>query len=117
MTDRPTNHLWDDLVLPLRSEAPLEHPTPQSYRMTLNQVLNTLTFIIMQITGSSAIANVNFTDTNSVGITFCSQDKEYEFLAKDSNLVENGVRNALAKGDSVGRLIASYRAEGQLTAV
>lgn len=74
----------------------------------------------MLITGSSAIANVNFTNPTKgdVGITFCSsKDTEYGFLAKDSNLVENGVRNALAKGDSVGRLIASYRAEGQLTAV
>ena len=73
----------------------------------------------MLITGSSAIANVNFTNPTKgdVGITFCSQDTEYGFLAKDSNLVENGVRNAYAKGESVGRLIASYRAEGQLTAV
>ena len=73
----------------------------------------------MQITGSSAIAKVNFVNPikGDVGITFTSQDTEYGFLAKDANLVENGVRNALAKGDSVGKLIASYRREGQLTEV
>ena len=43
----------------------------------------------MQITGSSAIANVNFKDASLVGITFTSQDTEYDFLAKDSNLVRN----------------------------
>mgnify|MGYP001469801061 CR=1 FL=1 len=75
--------------------------------------------MIMQITGSSAIAKVNFVNPikGDVGITFTSQDTEYGFLAKDANLVENGVRNALAKGDSVGKLIASYRREGQLTEV
>ena len=75
--------------------------------------------MIMQITGSSAIAKVNFVNPikGDVGITFTSQDTEYGFLAKDANLVENGVRNALAKGDNVGKLIASYRREGQLTEV
>ena len=72
----------------------------------------------MQITGSSAIANVNFKDASLVvGITFTSQDTEYDFLAKDSNLVRNGLSNAISKGDSVGKLIASYRREGQLTEV
>ena len=71
----------------------------------------------MQITGSSAIANVNFKDASLVGITFTSQDTEYDFLAKDSNLVRKGLSNAISKGDSVGKLIASYRREGQLTEV
>ena len=71
----------------------------------------------MQITGSSAIANVNFKDESLVGITFTSQDTEYDFKALDSNLVRNGLSNAIAKGDSVGKLIASYRREGQLTEV
>ena len=71
----------------------------------------------MQITGSSAIANVNFKDNSLVGITFTSQDTEYDFKALDSNLVRNGLSNAIAKGDSVGKLIASYRREGQLTEV
>ena len=35
--------------------------------------------MIMQITGSSAIANVNFKDASLVGITFTSQDTEYDF--------------------------------------
>ena len=73
--------------------------------------------MIMQITGSSAIANVNFKDNSLVGITFTSQDTEYDFKALDSNLVRNGLSNAIAKGDSVGKLIASYRREGQLTEV
>lgn len=73
--------------------------------------------MIMQITGSSAIANVNFKDAGLVGITFTSQDTEYDFKAKDSNLVRNGLSNAISKGDSVGKLIASYRREGQLTEV
>ena len=71
----------------------------------------------MQITGSSAIANVNFKDNSLVGITFTSQDTEYDFKALDSNLVRNGLDNAITKGDSVGKLIASYRREGQLTEV
>ena len=73
--------------------------------------------MIMQITGSSAIANVNFKDESLVGITFTSQDTEYDFKALDSNLVRNGLSNAIAKGESVGKLIASYRREGQLTEV
>tara|TARA_B100000925_G_scaffold50098_1_gene32654 strand:+ start:201 stop:422 length:222 start_codon:yes stop_codon:yes gene_type:complete len=73
--------------------------------------------MIMQITGSSAIANVNFKDNSLVGITFTSQDTEYDFKALDSNLVRNGLDNAVTKGDSVGKLIASYRREGQLTEV
>ena len=73
--------------------------------------------MIMQITGSSAIANVNFKDASLVGITFTSQDTEYDFKALDSNLVRNGLSNAIAKGESVGKLIASYRREGQLTEV
>ena len=73
--------------------------------------------MIMQITGSSAIANVNFKDASLVGITFTSQDTEYDFKALYSNLVRNGLSNAIAKGDSVGKLIASYRREGQLTEV
>ena len=73
--------------------------------------------MIMQITGSSAIANVNFKDNSLVGITFTSQDTEYGFKALDSNLVRNGLDSAITKGDSVGKLIASYRREGQLTEV
>jgi hypothetical protein len=73
--------------------------------------------MIMQITGSSAIANVNFKDASLVGITFTSQDTEYDFLAKEEKIVRNGLSNAISKGDSVGKLIASYRREGQLTEV
>ena len=71
----------------------------------------------MQITGSSAISNVNFKDNSLVGITFTTQDAEYDFKALDTNLVRSGLSNAISKGDSVGKLIASYRREGQLTAV
>jgi len=86
-----------------------------SYDLKLG--IETYYIMIMQITGSSAIANVNFKDASLVGITFTSQDTEYDFLAKDSNLVRNGLSNAISKGDSVGKLIASYRREGQLTEV
>ena len=73
--------------------------------------------MIMRFPKSSSIAAVSFGTDNAVGVTFTSADKEYGFLAKDANLVRTGLENALTKGESVGRLIASYRAEGQLTAV
>ena len=38
-------------------------------------------------------------------------------VAKDSSAVRSGLESAINKGDSVGRLIASYRASGELTAV
>lgn len=87
-----------------------------SYDLKLG-IENTYYIMIMQITGSSAIANVNFKDASLVGITFTSQDTEYDFKALDTNLVRNGLSNAISKGDSVGKLIASYRREGQLTEV
>ena len=71
----------------------------------------------MQIKGSSAIAAVNFLSDSEVGIEFTSQDKEYKFLAKDVDLVRNGLESTLAKNESVGRLIADYRKSGQLTEV
>tara|TARA_Y100001963_G_scaffold119548_1_gene166806 strand:- start:1379 stop:1594 length:216 start_codon:yes stop_codon:yes gene_type:complete len=71
----------------------------------------------MQIKGSSAIAAVNFLSDSEVGIEFTSQDKEYKFLAKDVDLVRNGLESTLAKNESVGRLIADYRKSGQLTQV
>jgi len=71
----------------------------------------------MKITGSSAIANVDFSDNNKVLVQFTTNDTPYEFLAKDSGLVRSGLESAINKGDSVGRLIASYRASGELTAV
>ena len=71
----------------------------------------------MQIKGSSAIAAVNFLSDSEVGVEFTSQDKEYKFLAKDVDLVRNGLESTLAKNESVGRLIADYRKSGQLTQV
>ena len=70
-----------------------------------------------KINNSSAIANVDFSDNNKVSVQFTTSDTPYEFLAKDSSLVRNGLDSAINKGDSVGRLIASYRASGELTAV
>ena len=90
----------------------------QSYHMTLNWMLFPHYYgEIMLITGSSAIAAVNFDDTSEIGIKFTSQDTEYKFLAKDVNLVRRGLENTVAKNDSVGRLIADYRKSGQLTQV
>jgi hypothetical protein len=71
----------------------------------------------MQITGSSAIAAINFGSDSEVGVTFTSQDQEYKFLAKDVDLVRRGLESTLAKNESVGRLIAEYRKSGQLTQV
>ena len=71
----------------------------------------------MQITGSSAIASINFGSDSEVGVTFTSQDQEYKVLAKDVDLVRRGLESTLAKNESVGRLIADYRKSGQLTQV
>ena len=71
----------------------------------------------MQITGSSAIAAVNFGENNAVGVTFTSNDTEYGFVAKDAALVRTGLESALAKGESIGKLISNYRTTGQLKAV
>ena len=71
----------------------------------------------MQITGSSAIASINFGSDSEVGVTFTSQDTEYKFLAQDVDLVRRGLESTLAKNESVGRLIADYRKSGQLTQV
>ena len=71
----------------------------------------------MHITGSSAIAAVNFGENNAVGVKFQSNDTEYGFVAKDSTLVRTGLETAQAKGESIGRLISDYRKNGQLTAV
>ena len=71
----------------------------------------------MQITGSSAIASINFGSDSEVGVTFTSQDQEYKFLAKDVDLVRRGIESTQSKNESVGRLIADYRKSGQLTQV
>ena len=47
----------------------------------------------MKITGSSAIAEVNFKDDSNVGIIFTSQDKEYMFKATDIDLVTRDLDN------------------------
>ena len=71
----------------------------------------------MKISNSSAIANIDFADNNKVLVQFTTNDTPYEFLAKDASLVRTGLESTINKGDSVGRLIASYRASGELTAV
>ena len=71
----------------------------------------------MQITGSSAIAAVNFGENNAVGVKFQSNDTEYGFVAKDSTLVRTGLETAISKNESVGKLISQYRTTGQLKAV
>ena len=74
--------------------------------------------VIMKITGSSAIAHVNFKDDSQVGIIYTSQPKEYMFKATDIDLVTREVTEANAdKNLSVGKLINGYRSSGQLTEV
>jgi len=70
-----------------------------------------------KIAGSSAIAAINFGENNAVGVQFTSNDTEYGFVAKDSVRLQNELQSTLDKGDSVGRLIAGYRANGELKAV
>jgi hypothetical protein len=77
-------------------------------------------FIIMttlNINGSSAIASVSFGENNAVGVKFTSNDTEYGFVAKDQTMVREGLETAIANGQSVGKLIAEYRTQGQLEAV
>ena len=71
----------------------------------------------MQITGSSAITAVNFGENNAVNVKFQNNDTEYGFVAQDATLVKTGLESTITKGESVGRLIAKYRSEGQLKAV
>ena len=71
----------------------------------------------LNIAGSSAIASVSFGDNNAVGVKFTSNDTEYGFVAKNQAMVREGLETAIANGQSVGKLIAQYRAEGQLEAV
>ena len=60
----------------------------------------------MQITGSSAIAAVNFGENNAVNVKFQGNDTDYGFVAQDSTLVRTGLESTISKGESVGRLIA-----------
>tara|TARA_Y100001970_G_scaffold52148_1_gene65895 strand:+ start:1250 stop:1465 length:216 start_codon:yes stop_codon:yes gene_type:complete len=71
----------------------------------------------MQISGSSAIAAVNFGENNAVNVKFQGNDTEYGFVAQNATLVKTGLETTISKGESVGRLIAKYRSEGQLKAV
>ena len=71
----------------------------------------------MQITGSSAIAAVNFGENNAVNVKFQNNDTEYGFVAQDATLVKTGLESTISKGERVGRLIAKDRSEGQLKAV
>ncbi len=72
---------------------------------------------LMQISGSSAIAAVNFGENNAVNVKFQGNDTEYGFVAQNATLVKTGLETTISKGESVGRLIAKYRSEGQLKAV
>ena len=77
----------------------------------------TTSFLIMQITGSSSIAAITFADDNLVNIQFTSSDKEYGFRAKDMASVQSSVQHAIDTDASVGKVIATARREGLLTAV
>jgi len=75
------------------------------------------TMTTLNIANSSAVAAVSFGENNAVGVKFTSNDTEYGFIAKDQTLVREGLESALKGGQSVGKLIAQYRADGQLQAV
>jgi len=68
----------------------------------------------MQITGSSAIAAINFGDDNTVSVQFTSKDTAYDFVALDATALKQEVETTVAKGESVGKLIAKHRREGSL---
>jgi hypothetical protein len=72
---------------------------------------------IMNIANSTAIESVSFGDNSAVGVRFKGNDSEYGFLAKDQNAVRSALETAIGKGDSIGKLIATLRSEGQLQAV
>lgn len=72
---------------------------------------------VLNIANSTAVASVSFGDNNAVGVKFTSNDTEYGFIAKDQSLVREGLESAIASGQSVGKLISQYRADGQLQAV
>ena len=98
----------------------LVHAIICTYRpeMSLNSSLSLYYYVaLMQITGSSAIAAVNFGENNAVGVKFTSNDTEYGFVAKDATLVRTGLESAISKNESVGKLISQYRTTGQLKAV
>ena len=71
----------------------------------------------MKITGSSAIAEINFTDSNEVCVQFTSQPTEYKFISSDVDALRSELETTLNKNESVGRLIAGQRASGKLTQV
>lgn len=72
---------------------------------------------VLNIANSTAVASVSFGDNNAVGVKFTSNDTEYGFIAKDQTMVREGLESAIKGGQSVGKLIAQYRTEGQLQAV
>jgi hypothetical protein len=53
----------------------------------------------MQITGSSAIAAVNFGENNAVNVKFQNNDTEYGFVAQDATLVKTGLESTITKGE------------------
>ena len=71
----------------------------------------------MQITGSSSIAAVTFGENNAVGVQFTSSDTEYGFVAKDQDAFRASLESTIAGKQSVGKMIATARRSGELTAV
>lgn len=71
----------------------------------------------MQITGSSSIAAVTFGENNAVGVKFTSSETEYGFIAKDQDAFRASLESTVAKQESVGKMIATARRSGELTAV
>jgi len=73
--------------------------------------------MIMQITGSSAIAAINFGSDNAVSVQFTSKDTAYDFVALDATALKQEIETTVTKGESVGKLIAARRRDGSLKEV
>ena len=68
---------------------------------------------IMQITDSSAIANISFNEGN-VDVEYKSSDKAYTYAAKNLSKFETDLQRVLDNKESVGRFISNARTSGEL---
>jgi len=73
----------------------------------------------LEIKNSSAISKVIFDDTTSiVGICFTSNsDKTYDFYCEKFEDTKTKIIETNSLGESIGKLIHSYRKDGTLEAI
>lgn len=74
---------------------------------------------ILEVKNSSAISQISFhKDENLVGVCFnYSPNKEYLFLCEEFEEVKNEIKKTEYAGDSVGKLINSFRKNGSLSVI